>query len=81
MVRRYTTEEWVSKAKSVHGELYDYSRVEYKGADIAVIIGCEIHGWFDQLPRVHANQGGHCQTCMKIQRAKKRRKTLSLIHI
>ena len=77
MVRRYTTEEWVSKAKSVHGELYDYSRVEYKGADIAVIIGCEIHSWFDQLPRVHANQGGHCQTCMKIQRAKKRRKTTS----
>ncbi len=75
MVRRYTTEEWVAKAKSVHGNLYDYSRVDYKGADIEVTIGCEIHGWFSQLPRVHANQGGRCQDCMEIQRRKNRRLT------
>lgn len=75
MVRRYTTDEWVAKAISVHGDRYNYSRVDYKGADYEVIIGCEDHGWFEQKPRVHANQGGHCQTCMGIQRAKKRRLT------
>ena len=75
MVRRYTTDEWVAKAVSVHGDRYDYSRVDYKGADVEVIIGCEDHGWFGQLPRVHANMGGHCQECMELQRAKKRRLT------
>jgi protein-arginine kinase activator protein McsA len=67
-----TNEEWISKAISVHGTRYNYSRVDYQGADTEVTIGCEIHGWFDQLPRVHANLRGNCQSCMKIQSSLKR---------
>ena len=26
-----TTEEFIEKAKSIHGDKYDYSQVEYKG--------------------------------------------------
>ena len=29
MSRRLTTEEFIEKAKAVHGERYDYSEVEY----------------------------------------------------
>ena len=72
MVRKLTTEEWISKAISVHGSRYDYSRVDYQGADPKVTIGCEIHEWFSQSPRVHANLRGNCQSCMKIQSSLKR---------
>lgn len=30
-MRRLTTSEFIQKAKSVHGDKYDYSKVDYKG--------------------------------------------------
>jgi hypothetical protein len=34
----------------MHGDRYDYSRVEYLGGKKKVTIGCRVegHGWFDQ---------------------------------
>lgn len=59
-----TTEEWVAKAKVVHEEAYDYSKVEYKTAKDRVCIICPKHGEFWQLPTNHmAGQG--CPKCRK----------------
>jgi hypothetical protein len=63
VARRLTTQEWIHKAKEKNGERYDYSRVEYKGGRIAVIIGCEKHGWVPVHPSTHINRGSHCRDC------------------
>jgi hypothetical protein len=60
-----TTEEWKEKAKSVHGDTYDYSEVNYINCDTEVDIKCKVHGIFKQTPRVHANQGSGCPKCVK----------------
>ena len=49
---------------SVHGNTYDYSKVEWKGTETAIIVICKKHGEFHILPRSHrAGQG--CQKCSK----------------
>ena len=53
MGKRLTTEEFISKAREVHGDRYDYSKVEYKNAKTKVKIICPIHGVFEQSPDAH----------------------------
>ena len=60
--KRMTTEEFISRAKIMHGEKYDYSRTVFKGDKIKVEIGCPIHGFFWQDPRNHTHKGG-CGYC------------------
>ena len=57
-----TTEEFIKRAKEVHGDRYDYSKVEYKGTKIKVCIICPIHGEFWQLPILHL-KGHGCIRC------------------
>jgi len=56
-----TTEEFIEKAKSIHEDKYDYSKVEYKNTKTNVIIICKIHGNFDQTPSSHLNGNGCCK--------------------
>ena len=57
-----TTEEFIDKAKKVHLDKYDYSKVYYKHNNSKVIIECPIHGEFKQTPANHL--AGHgCHTC------------------
>lgn len=60
-----TTEEWIKKAKEVHGNLYDYSKVEYIGSKDKVKIICRIHGKFKQRPSHHL-RGSGCIKCSHI---------------
>lgn len=58
---------FISSAKMIHGELYDYSRVEYKNSNTKVTIVCPVHGPFKMLPYNHIskhNQNG-CKVCNK----------------
>ena len=57
-----TTEEFIKRAKEVHGDKYDYSKVEYKGARKRVKIICPEHGEFEQLPFDHLDGHG-CRKC------------------
>ena len=57
-----TTEEFISKAKKVHGDKYDYSLVEYVNAFKKVKIICPIHGVFKQSPSIHVFGQG-CPKC------------------
>ena len=56
------TFEFIEKAKKIHGDRYDYSKVEYVKNDINVLIGCKKHGYFKQLPLNHL-KGEGCPIC------------------
>ena len=60
--RSYTEEEWIQKAKEVHGNKYDYSKVEYDNSKTKVMIICREHGEFEQNPCAHTNKQG-CPCC------------------
>jgi len=62
MSRRKTTEEFIQEARKVHGDKYDYSKVEYKDARTNVTIICPEHGEFPQLPTHHL-KGCGCKKC------------------
>ena len=62
MPRTITTEDFIKKAKAVHGDKYDYSLVEYKNSRIKVKIICPIHGIFEQAPGNHL-LGAGCPDC------------------
>ena len=64
-----TTEEWVKIAKLIHGDRYDYSKVEYKDAHTKVCIICPIHGEFWQTPNNHLN-GTNCPECNSDNKSK-----------
>jgi len=59
--RRKTTDCYISDAKIVHGNKYDYSLVRYKNSATKVKIICPEHGLFEQTPASHLL--GHC--CFK----------------
>lgn len=58
----YGKEGFIKKAKSVHGDKYDYSKVEYIDSRTKVHILCPIHGGFWQKPNDHLNHKG-CPLC------------------
>ena len=60
---RYSnTEEFIEKARKVHGDKYDYSKVEYKCSNKKVRIICPIHGEYWQTPNSHL-MGRSCPKC------------------
>ena len=56
------TAEWIEKARKVHGDKYDYSKVVYVTATKPVTIICPVHGEFQQTPSGHLTGRG-CQYC------------------
>lgn len=59
---RYSTEEFIQKAKAIHGDKYNYSKSIYKSNRNKIIITCLRHGDFIQLPQNHL-QGIGCSKC------------------
>ena len=59
---RSNKDEFIKKAKQVHGDKYDYSKVEYKAARKKVCIICPEHGKFWQTPYAHL-RGDECSKC------------------
>ncbi len=53
---RLTTEEFIKRARSIHGTRYDYSRVDYKNNQTKVAIICPDHGLFMQTPGNHTHR-------------------------
>ena len=54
--------DFILKARKVHGDRYDYSKVEYVKAIQNVIITCKQHGEFLQRPSNHLTGYG-CRKC------------------
>ena len=69
-MKKLTTEEFIKKAREVHGDKYDYSKVEYVNKKTKVIIICPVHGDFPQSPVNHI-RGNGCPKCAKINAVKK----------
>ena len=44
--KKTTTEEFIERARKVHGDKYDYSKVEYINSRTKVCIICPEHGEF-----------------------------------
>ena len=50
---KFTTQEFILKAKERHGDRYDYSLAEYTTAKGKVKIICHVHGVFEQQAYNH----------------------------
>ena len=44
---------FITKAKDIHGDKYDYSKVNYVNTMTKVFIICKEHGEFKQVPKHH----------------------------
>jgi hypothetical protein len=60
-----TTEEFIERARKLHGDKYDYSKVEYKNNKTRVCIICPEHGEFWQTPHDHLKFSRNCCGCPK----------------
>lgn len=58
---RMTVEEFIRRARKVHGDKYDYSKVVYVNNRTKVCIICPEHGEFWQTPCEHMKYG--CKQC------------------
>lgn len=67
-VKRKTTEMFIQEARSIHGNEYDYSHVNYVNCDEPVEIICKIHGPYFQTPYRHNNLASGCPRCSVIKR-------------
>ena len=64
--KRLNPESWISKAKDIHGDKFDYSLTKYINATTKLDIICPIHGLQTMLPHHHINGYG-CGKCGKEQ--------------
>lgn len=62
--KKKNTDDFVIEAKTVHGDKYNYSKVEYVNNNTPVIIICPKHGDFKQTPLNHLHGHG-CPKCTK----------------
>lgn len=59
-----TTEEFIKKAKAVHGDKFNYDLVEYTNCDTNIEIYCNIHHhYFNQSPYRHLDSKYACPKC------------------
>ena len=70
MAKLSTKDEFIRKARLLHGDKYDYSKVDYVTAHTKIMIICPIHGEFLQSPSNHI-RGNGCPKCAKIKAKEK----------
>ncbi len=64
-------EEFIAKAKEIHGDKYDYSKAIFNGKLNNITITCPVHGDFEQNASNHI-RGGNCPNCSTIKSSEKR---------
>lgn len=57
---------FIEKARNIHGDKYDYSKVEYINYTTKVCIICPEHGEFHQTPTMHL-RGYGCPKCASVK--------------
>jgi len=63
-ILRRTTEEFINEAIEIHGERFNYDKVEYINSNVDVIITCLKHGDFNQTPTTHLKSVHCCPKCV-----------------
>ena len=66
-MKKITTEEFISKAVSIHGNKFDYSKSIAGGWNNKILILCKKHGEFLQSLGDHL-QGKQCLKCSQEER-------------
>jgi very-short-patch-repair endonuclease len=61
-MKKLTLQEFIDKSKTIHGDKYDYSMVNYKDTRSKVSILCALHGEFLIKPNSHLSGKG-CRGC------------------
>lgn len=74
-MKKKNIEEFISKAREVHKDYYDYSKAVYCGALKKICVICPEHGEFWITPANHLSGQG-CKICGLIERSKKRKKSI-----
>ena len=67
LTEKYTTQEFIDRAREVHGNKYDYDLVVYQTSKCHVSIRCHEHGIFKQIPARHLSGGG-CHKCAGVSK-------------
>jgi len=73
-MKKLTQEEFIAKAKLIHGDKYDYNKTIYINSRTKLTIICPIHGEFLQEANSHI-QGKGCDFCGVISMANFSRKS------
>ncbi len=67
--QRLTNDEFIKRSITIHGDKYNYSKLEYINYETPVCITCPTHGDFWQTPHSHLN-GVDCPYCANEKYAK-----------
>lgn len=73
---RIGNENFIKKAREIHGDKYDYSKVDYKNNKIKVCLICPKHGEFWVTPNKHISRKDGCPLCAREQNGFNKRNTL-----
>lgn len=71
MTKRLTTEEFINKARKIHGDKYDYSKVEYINYKTKVLVVCKKCGRELKLFPDSILKGLGCNNCYGEKRGRK----------
>ena len=63
MDKRSNNAAFIEKARAIHGDKYDYSKVVYQTNKTKVVITCSGHGDFAMRPDGHLWQKQGCPKC------------------
>ena len=68
------TNKIILKFQKIHGDNFDYSKVEFESLTSKVIIICPEHGEFSQQPRLHLRGSNGCKICIENRKVRKFKK-------
>lgn len=74
-VAKLTPDVFLERAKKVHGNKYDLSKMVYNRRDEKIVVLCPVHGEFSIVPSNFINQAHGCPQCGVEKRVNKRRMT------
>jgi hypothetical protein len=66
--KKISTQEFIDRARKVHGDTYDYSKSNYLSSEKPIEIICKTHGPFLQLAGNHL-KGDNCPKCAGRQKS------------
>lgn len=75
MPSRKTTEQFIAEARQIHGDAYDYSKVNYVNSKVKIEIICLIHGSWLCTPSNHLHAQTGCPQCGRTTQGSKMSKT------
>lgn len=60
---RMSLDDFISKARTIHGDLYDYTKTLYVNTSTKLTITCPKHGDFLVSPNSHLSHSSGCKKC------------------